>query len=347
MSLKNKHILLAGLDALHTGSETATWLLDQGARVTIVGSPARAVEQALQRTAHDGRDYEQKKARLTWSSKKVPADMVIAGPDDQTALFCSHWKKKIIGITGAHGKSTTAAWAAHLIGNTVLVGGTKSYFAALGDRAPIAIVEIASPDRFGDKRPTFTISTDADHQHDFDINSFAQRWGEHNVRNLLAAVSAARWAGVSEKTIQSRIASLPQMPLRQQVIHQDRTLTVVNDTMATLSARGSAAVQRWGGPNCILITGGIGQDADYREWADQVARHIRPTNTIFLAGSATAKMRSALGTHARGIRAYDSLERCWRVALDRAGKYISAVVLFSPAAKTDEVFAPLVKRDMK
>jgi UDP-N-acetylmuramoylalanine--D-glutamate ligase len=172
-----------------------------------------------------------------------------------------------------------------------------------------------------------------------DIQHLRNEWGMHNVANFLAASCAARCAGVPWTDIQKRLATVPQVPFRQEVVHRDRALTVINDTTATSPEGGIAAVQRWGGPNCILITGGTDRELDFRQWAQEVAGRITPNNTIFLAGSATDKMKKALGSARRGIRTYESLDQCWDVAVRRARKFVSAVILFSPAAKSFELFA--------
>lgn len=197
-----------------------------------------------------------------------------------------------------------------------------------------------------------------------DVAGFEKEWGGHNLANLLAAVLAARLTGVPFRTIQTRINSLPQVPYRQEVVHCGHGLTVVNDTTATSPEGAVAALYRWGGPNCVLITGGTdpayrqaGRELDFRSWASELPGYITANNTIFLAGSATAKMKTALEGAARGIRTYDSLESAWDAALARAKKYVSATILFSPGAKSFELFAnefdrgqqfnALVKRDLK
>ncbi len=190
-----------------------------------------------------------------------------------------------------------------------------------------------------------------------DIQKFRDTWGMHNVANLLAAALAARCSGIQWADIQKRLSTVPQVPFRQEVIHRDRMLTVINDTTATSPEGGIAAVRRWGGPNCILIAGGTDRELDFSEWAREVSEHITPNNTIFLAGSATDKMKKAMGSARKGIRTYDTLERCWDIALDRARKFVSAVIVFSPAAKSFEIFAnefdrgqqfnALVERDLK
>ena len=136
----------------------------------------------------------------------------------------------------------------------------------------------------------------------------------------------------SWETIRRRSATLPQIPHCQEVVSRSRTLTVVDDGGARTAAQGIAAIERWGGPNCILVAGGRGS-ADYRAWADACAERVTPNNTVFVAGNATSKMRAALGLRSRGIRTYDTLPQAWRAAKKRAALFLSAVLLYSPAAE--------------
>ena len=162
--------------------------------------------------------------------------------------------------------------------------------------------------------------------------------GIHNLENALAAALAAHLAGTSWQTIQKRIATLPQIQYRQETVHQDRKLTVINDTTATSPEGAIAAIRRWGGPNCVLICGGTDRELEFGAWADAVRETLNVNNMVFLDGSATRKMRTALGPWGRGIRSYASLADALDAALARARKYVQSVVVFSPGAKSFELF---------
>ncbi|HXV26918.1 MAG TPA: UDP-N-acetylmuramoyl-L-alanine--D-glutamate ligase [Candidatus Paceibacterota bacterium] len=167
---------------------------------------------------------------------------------------------------------------------------------------------------------------------------FARMHGAHNFRNLLTSALAAHLAGCPWPVIAQRIGTLPGVPYRQETVYRSGKLTVVNDTCATSPDGGIAALERFGGPNCILITGGTDRALEYGAWAKSLVRHVKPENTIFLAGSATDKMRKALKRSALGRRTYDSLEACFAAALERARYFVNATVLFSPASKSFEKF---------
>jgi UDP-N-acetylmuramoylalanine--D-glutamate ligase len=166
-----------------------------------------------------------------------------------------------------------------------------------------------------------------------------QARGAHNLSNLMAAVLAARAVGVGWTVIQRRLRTLPDIPFRQEIVKRSSRLTIVNDTAATSPDGGIAAVARWGGPSCVLICGGTDRRLDYGPWADVVCRTIPAANLIFLAGTATVKMKGALGSFARGVRTYETLGDCAAAALTRAGQFVTATLLFSPAAKSFGTFA--------
>jgi UDP-N-acetylmuramoylalanine-D-glutamate ligase len=300
------------------GVATINWLLDHGAHVSVIGERSSEIEKRvdthLKRTARDGKAYDKVRACLTWTTDRS------SKPTDLHALFCSAWKKKIVGITGAHGKTTVAAWAAHLIGDAIAAGHMpgKPLLPALDSKASFAILEMR--DGVVGSPRMHIVRTD-------------------DISNRDAAVQAARYAGVSEALIAQRCETLPQVPMRQEVIAQTTKLTVINDALADGPERGAFALARWGGPTCVVVCGGGGASADYARWAELLQSTVRRTNVILLSGSATQKMRVALGEYGRGIRAYDSLEVAYKAAQARAGLYVSSVILFSPAAKSYELFA--------
>jgi UDP-N-acetylmuramoylalanine--D-glutamate ligase len=166
------------------------------------------------------------------------------------------------------------------------------------------------------------------------VRGLAERHGRHALSNFLAAALAAHLSGCPWPVIAKRMTTLPDVPFRQEVVHRTGKLVVINDTCATSPDGAIAAVERWGGPNCMLIAGGTDRDLEYDAWAKAVVRHVKPENTFLLAGTATDKMRRALKRSVRGRRTFDTLDRCMEAAFARAGTYVNSVVLFSPGAKS-------------
>ena len=354
-SLKNSTVVVDGHHPVHGGASLISWLLGQGAVVTVAGIRAddasvrlqRRVNDVLKRTAPDGKAYNSAVARLSWT-RSAPGRAANAYD-----LLLSGWKKKLIAITGHVGKSTTALWAAHLIGDAVVVGHSpdKPLVSVMNSRARVAIVE-------ADESLAPTSSRHAVYGTDaasvdplIDGVAFAVQWGEHNIVNASTAVQIARSVGVPVATIQKRLATLPQPPYRQEVAYRDAKLTIVNDALAANPEAGIAAVRRWGGPTTVLVTGGGGA-GDYHRWSDEVCARVRGTNVIVLPGTATRAMRLALRRKGYVAPGCDTLERAFGAAFARAATYVSATVLVSPAATHHDHFElgsrlnALIKREL-
>lgn len=173
----------------------------------------------------------------------------------------------------------------------------------------------------------------------FELGDFIRERGEHNLYNLLASSLAAYLAGASWFQIQRRIASLPAVPFRQQVIFKGKRLIIVNDTAATSPEGCIAAVKRFGGPHTILIAGGTDRDLDFSQWGKVIPRCIKRENIVLLSGSATDKMLATLGRRPN-VKVFDTLAETLRAALElaEARRHAKTLVVFSSGAKSFEKF---------
>ena len=154
----------------------------------------------------------------------------------------------------------------------------------------------------------------------------------------MAAALAAHLAGCSWLDIENRLNGLPEIPFRQEIIYKSDTLTIVNDTTATSPVGAFQALKRFGGSSTILITGGTDRDLDFAELGEIIPKFIQPSNLVLLAGSATEKIRLALGDFATNCPVYDSLQECVEIAFKKTSQYPQSVILFSPASKSFEKF---------
>jgi len=170
------------------------------------------------------------------------------------------------------------------------------------------------------------------------VKGFIERWGRHNLENLLAAVLAANLAGVSWTEIQPAIDILPEIAFRQEVVFKNHQLQVVNDNAATSPDGCMAAIERFHGKNCILIAGGTDRELDYSAWAESVKKRIPADHLIFLEGSATDKMLHELGDFVKSPTILTSLDDCFDAALKCIKDFETAVIVFSPGAKSFEKF---------
>jgi len=172
----------------------------------------------------------------------------------------------------------------------------------------------------------------------FRIADFVVARGRHGVENLMASSLAAHLCGISWNEIESNLESLPEIPFRQQTIHETESMKIINDTTATTPEGALAAVKRFGGPACVLIAGGTDANLDYEEWGKVLFRYIRPENLVLLTGSATNKMIAAFGHLGDGVTVRSTLQECVRIGLEKAAKYENSILLFSPGAKSFESF---------
>ncbi|MDP3954424.1 MAG: UDP-N-acetylmuramoyl-L-alanine--D-glutamate ligase [bacterium] len=173
----------------------------------------------------------------------------------------------------------------------------------------------------------------------YDAQVFIERWGRHNLENLLAAALAANTFGVPLPKIIRAIDTLPQIRFREQTIFKNKKLEIVNDTAATSPEATIAAVERFVNKNrnLILIAGGTDKDLDYKKWAMAVKKYVKPENLIFLNGSATKKMAGYLGHRGGGL--FENLKDCLNKAVELATKTEhKSIILFSPGAKSFEKF---------
>jgi UDP-N-acetylmuramoylalanine--D-glutamate ligase len=170
------------------------------------------------------------------------------------------------------------------------------------------------------------------------LSGFEEKYGRHNLQNMLAGSLAACLFGIKWSDIEKAIKNLPSIEFRQQEIFKSKNLTIINDTTATSPEGGIAALNRFGGPGTILITGGTDRNLDYKEWCRVVFKKIKPKNLIFISGSSTDKMLGLLKDKIKKPLVCDNLKDCVGEALKIAKRQTKAIILFSPAAKSFEKF---------
>jgi len=166
----------------------------------------------------------------------------------------------------------------------------------------------------------------------FDIKKFVEKWGEHNLENLLIAIKIAELKGLSEEEIKKGIGTLSDIRFRQELVYNKNSLQIYNDTAATSPDATIAAIKRFG-KNAIFISGDTDRELDFKGWAKFVKENLNLKNLVLLSGSATEKMKKELN---EAVDERDSLEECLNLALEKVGK--DGTIVFSPGAKSFEKF---------
>jgi UDP-N-acetylmuramoylalanine--D-glutamate ligase len=155
--------------------------------------------------------------------------------------------------------------------------------------------------------------------------------GSHNVENVLAAVCAARQAGVSVAAIRSAVEKFHAVEHRLEYVATINGVEFYNDSKATnvdATAKSIAAFQS----GIHLIMGGKDKGAPYTGLLPLMKDRVRAVYTI---GAAAAKIESQL----RGgvaIHSCETLEKA--VAAAAAAAHAGEVVLLAPACSSYDQF---------
>jgi len=155
--------------------------------------------------------------------------------------------------------------------------------------------------------------------------------GAHNVENVLAAVCAARLAGVAAEQIRTVIEAFHAVEHRLEYVTTRNGVDYYNDSKATnvdATAKALAAFSS----GIHLILGGKDKGSDYTQLAPLLKDRVRAVYTI---GAAAAKIESQL----RGVVSLLSCETLEKaVQSATAAAHSGEVVLLAPACSSFDQF---------
>jgi UDP-N-acetylmuramoylalanine--D-glutamate ligase len=161
--------------------------------------------------------------------------------------------------------------------------------------------------------------------------------GAHNVENVLAAVVAARLAGVTVDVIRRAIENFRAVEHRLEYVATRNGVEYYNDSKATNVDATSKAVAAFNG-GIHLILGGKDKNSDYTQLADLLRARVSAVYTI---GSAAAKIES----HLRGVVSIHSCETMDKaVAAAAAAARPGEVVVLAPACSSYDQFENFEQR---
>jgi len=155
--------------------------------------------------------------------------------------------------------------------------------------------------------------------------------GAHNVENVLAAVCAARLAGIPAEKIRASVASFKAVEHRLEFVRIVNGVEYYNDSKATnVDATMKALASFPGGIHLIL--GGKDKDSDYILMAEKLKERVKVVYTI---GSAAEKIERQLQGVVKMVAA-GTLQTA--VAEAAKSALIGDVVLLSPACSSFDQF---------
>ncbi|KTD05961.1 UDP-N-acetylmuramoylalanine--D-glutamate ligase [Legionella gratiana] len=159
--------------------------------------------------------------------------------------------------------------------------------------------------------------------------------GVHNWLNALAACALADAAGITQQYIIEILTTFTGLPHRCQWVRTLNGVDWINDSKGTNIGATISAINGIGGSmqgKIVLIAGGQGKGADFRELAQPIADFVR---SIILIGEDADKIEAALADVVPISRA-SSLDNAVAVAKLQAKP--GDVVLLSPACASLDMF---------
>jgi UDP-N-acetylmuramoylalanine--D-glutamate ligase len=155
--------------------------------------------------------------------------------------------------------------------------------------------------------------------------------GSHNVENVLAAVCAARLAGISAETIRSAVSDFKAVEHRLELVKRVHGVEFYNDSKATNVDAAMKAVASFEG-GIHLILGGKDKDSDYSLMAELLKERVKAVYTI---GTAAEKIERQLHGVVKMVQA-----ETMQTAVSEAAKAAVSgdVVLLSPACSSFDQF---------
>jgi UDP-N-acetylmuramoylalanine--D-glutamate ligase len=155
--------------------------------------------------------------------------------------------------------------------------------------------------------------------------------GAHNVENVLAAICAARLAGIPAASIRQSVRTFKAVEHRLEFVATIRGVDFYNDSKATNVDATKKALEAFQS-GIHLILGGKDKDSDYTELADLIRARVK---TVYIIGSAAEKIEQHLKGTAKIVSA-GTLDAAVRTAAEDASA--GDVVLLAPACASFDQF---------
>lgn len=165
--------------------------------------------------------------------------------------------------------------------------------------------------------------------------------GDHNLQNLLMAVTAARLAEIEVDAIASAVQAFPGVSHRLETIGTWQGVTFINDSKATNYDAAEVGLRSVASP-AILIAGGEAKEGDDTAWLAQIKAKAAAVLLIGSAAPAFAERLQQVGYDAYEI--VETMDRAVGRGADLSQKHGATVVLLSPACASFDQYANFEQR---
>ncbi|MBX9878220.1 MAG: UDP-N-acetylmuramoyl-L-alanine--D-glutamate ligase [Candidatus Obscuribacterales bacterium] len=156
--------------------------------------------------------------------------------------------------------------------------------------------------------------------------------GQHNLENVLSAISACALVGLPAKDIEKHVKSFTALEHRLEYVADIEGVAYYNDSKATNTASAIKALEAFGNEKVVLIAGGRDKGTDLGEFVDSIKKHV---SNVILIGEAKDRFEEALkaGGYTK-CHKVDSME----AAVELGGRLRQGAVLLSPACASFDMF---------
>ncbi len=161
--------------------------------------------------------------------------------------------------------------------------------------------------------------------------------GVHNLENMMAAVAAAKAAGVSATAIQQTLERFPGLPHRLEFVCEKDGVRYYNDSKGTNVGAVVKSLASFSAP-VILIAGGVDKGGDYGVLRAEIRQRVK---RLILFGAAKHTIAAAVG-HLSETTLVEDLQAAVRDAVAHA--QAGDVVLLSPACSSFDMFRNYAER---
>jgi len=161
--------------------------------------------------------------------------------------------------------------------------------------------------------------------------------GVHNVENIMAAVAAAKLAGIARQPIQKTLENFPGLEHRLEFVREKDGVSYYNDSKGTNVGAVVKSLAGFSAP-VILIAGGVDKGGDYGPLEEGIKRKVR---RLVLFGAAKNVIARALG-HLTETVIVENLAAA--VGDAAAAARTGDVVLLSPACSSFDQFRNYAER---
>jgi len=160
--------------------------------------------------------------------------------------------------------------------------------------------------------------------------------GEHNLSNILAAVSTCKILNISSRDIREVLRNFKGISCRQEFVVEKRGVKYFNDTTSTTPDSTVFAIRtlkkKFPKSNLILIAGGQDKNLNYEKLAKEIKEKV--SFLLLLPGSASEKIKKRISK--TKLYFVKSMKEAVRKATSLAQE--KDIVLFSPAAASFNLF---------